>query len=326
MVSDLVRVWVGLDVSKDSLDVGSTSESPLKVKKVSNDKKGFAQLLAALPPKEQAAIVLEATGGYERAVVCFLLEAGYRVAVVNPRRVRDFAKAMGLFAKTDRLDAAIIARFGEQAKPRWTQALSAEQTELAELVVRRRQLIELRTMETNRLKQTVNKVARRSISKLLKTLDREIKDIETEITRLIESDDDWRAKSELLQSVPGVADKTSATMLAELPELGELNRAEIAALVGVAPFNDDSGQHQGQRRIAGGRASVRNILYMAAQSAMRHNPVIKAFALRLRANTEHKKAPKEIIVACMRKLLVILNSMLKTKKSWNPKLCPLSPA
>ena len=318
MVSELVSVWVGLDVSKDSLDVGSTSESPLKVKKVPNNKTGFAQLLKALPPAEQAAIVLEATGGYERAVTCALLEAGYRVAVVNPRRVRDFAKALGVLAKTDRIDALVIARFGQQVKPRWTPLLSQEQTELAELVVRRRQLIELRTMETNRLKQTVNKIAKKSIGKLLKTLDAEIKGIESEITRLIESDDDWRAKSELLQSVPGVADKTSATMLAELPELGQLNRAEIAALVGVAPFNDDSGHHQGQRRIAGGRASVRNILYMAAQSAMRHNPVIKDFALRLRANTEHKKAPKEIIVACMRKLLVILNTMLKTKTPWNP--------
>lgn len=275
-------------------------------------------MLQALPPTEQAAIVLEATGGYERAVTCFLLDAGYRVAVVNPRRVRDFAKCLGLFAKTDRLDAAIIARFGQQTNPRWTPLLSAEQAELAELVVRRRQLVELRTMESNRLKQTVNKVAQRSISQLLKTLDSQIKGLEAEITRLIESDDDWRAKSELLQSVPGVADKTSATLLAELPELGELNRSEIAALVGVAPFNDDSGQHQGQRRIAGGRASVRNILYMAAQSAIRHNPIIKAFALRLRANTEHKKAPKEIIVACMRKLLVILNTMLKNKTPWNP--------
>ena len=318
MNSDSVNVWVGLDVSKDSLDVGSTAEPPLKVKKVSNHKTGFAQLLKALPPPEQAAIVLEATGGYERAVTCALLDAGYRVAVVNPKRVRDFAKCLGILAKTDRLDAAVIARFGQQAKPRWTPLLSAEQTELAELVVRRRQLVELRTMETNRLKQTVNKVAKKSISKLLKMLDHEIKDLEAEITRLIQSDDDWRAKSEILQSVPGVADQTSATMLAELPELGELNRSEIAALVGVAPFNDDSGHHQGQRRIAGGRASVRNILYMATQSAMRHNPVIKAFALRLRSNTEHKKAPKEIIVACMRKLLVILNTMLKTKTPWNP--------
>ena len=318
MSSELVNVWVGLDVSKDSLEVGSTSGSAWKVKKVSNNKAGFAQLLQALPPTEQAAIVLEATGGYERAVTCFLLDAGYRVAVVNPRRVRDFAKCLGLFAKTDRLDAAIIARFGQQTSPRWTPLLSAEQTELAELVVRRRQLVELRTMESNRLKQTVNKVAQRSIRQLLKTLDSQIKGLEAEITRLIESDDDWRAKSELLQSVPGVADKTSATLLAELPELGELNRSEIAALVGVAPFNDDSGQHQGQRRIASGRASVRNILYMAAQSAIRHNPIIKAFALRLRANTEHKKAPKEIIVACMRKLLVILNTMLKNKTPWNP--------
>ena len=319
MNSDSVNVWVGLDISKDSLDVGTTSEPvALKVKKVPNNKTGFTQLLKALPPAEQAAVVLEATGGYERAVVCALLDAGYRVAVVNPKRVRDFAKALGLFAKTDRIDAVVIARFGQLAQPRWTEARSTEQTELAELVVRRRQLVELRTMESNRLKQTVNKVAKKSISRLLKILDSQIKSLEAEITRLIESDDDWRAKSELLQTAPGIADKTSATMLAELPELGQLNRSEIAALVGVAPFNDDSGKHHGQRRIAGGRASVRNVLYMATMSAMRASPVIKAFALRLRSNSVHPKAPKEIIVACMRKFLVILNTMLKNKSPWNP--------
>lgn len=317
MVSEMVHVWVGLDVSKDLLDVASTAETPLHVKQVTNDAKGFERLLKALPPPTQAAVVMEATGGYERAVTCVLLDAGYRVAVVNPRRVRDFAKAMGCFAKTDRLDAAFIARFGKQAQPRWTPKFPAEHGQLAELVARRRQLVELRTMETNRRAQTVNPITKKSIEKMLKMLERQIKTIEAEITRLIKSDDDWNAKSVLLQSVPGVAQQTSATILAELPELGNLNRAEIAALVGVAPFNDDSGQHQGQRRISGGRASVRNMLYMAAQSAMRHNPVIKAFAQRLRANTENKKAPKEIIVACMRKLLVILNAILKKKTPWN---------
>jgi len=319
MNSDSVILWVGLDISKDSVEVGvAPGATALRVQKIVNAKTGFTQLLQALPPAEQAAVVLEATGGYERAVVCALLDAGYRVAVVNPKRVRDFAKALGILAKTDRIDAAVIARFGQQAQPRWIEARSPEQTELAELVVRRRQLVELRAMESNRLKQTVNKVAKKSISRLLKMLDSQIKSLEAEITRLIQSDDDWRAKSELLQTTPGIADKTSATMLAELPELGQLNRSEIAALVGVAPFNDDSGNFQGQRRIAGGRASVRNVLYMATMSAMKANPVIKAFALRLRSNTQHPKAPKEIIVACMRKLLVILNTMLKNKAPWNP--------
>lgn len=323
MNSASVSIGVGLDVSKDSLDLGVYPEShTLSLKKVANDKAGFERLLQVLPPPEQAAVVLEATGGYERAVACALLEAGYRVAIVNPRRVRDFAKALGLFAKTDQIDAGVIARFGMQATPRWTTAVSPQQTELAELVVRRRQLIELRTMESNRAQQTIHKFARRSIEKILKLLAAQIETVEAEIARLIASNDDWRAKAEILQSVPGVADKTAATMLAELPELGELNRSQIAALVGVAPFNDDSGQHQGQRRITGGRVSVRNILYLAAQSAMRHNPVIKAFAQKLRCNTEHKKAPKEIIVACMRKLLVILNTMIKNKTTWNPALVP----
>jgi transposase len=314
-----VSHWVGLDISKDSIDVGVPhNDKPLKLKKVDNSPSGFTQLLKALPAAELCGIVLEATGGYERAVVYFLIEHGFRVAVVNPKRVRDFAKALGILAKTDALDAAVIARFGQQALPRWTQAQAPLQAQLSELVTRRNQLIEVRTMETNRSRQAVNKIACKSIKHILTVLETEIAKVEEEIHRMIESDDDWRAKSEIIQSTPGVADKTSSTLLAELPELGELSGPEISALVGVAPFNNDSGQYRGQRCIQGGRTSVRNILYMAAMAAMRFNPVIKAFADRLKKNTEHPKAPKEIIVACMRKLLVILNSMLKNKTSWNP--------
>jgi transposase len=253
-------------------------------------------------------------------LVTALLEAEYAVAVVNPRQVRDFAKALGILAKTDRLDAAVLARFGQQVQPRLLEEDPARRAELMQLVARRRQLIELRTMELNRQQQTTARAAQKSIRHLTKLLDKEIDQIEAEIARLLQSDDDWRAKIELLTTTPGVAKVTSATLVAELPELGQLNRQAIAALIGLAPFNDDSGQHRGTRRIRGGRASVRHALYMAALSARRCNPVIRAFAQRLAAQG---KRPKVIITACMRKLLVILNALLKQQSSWKNLQCPL---
>ncbi len=244
-----------------------------------------------------------------------LIEAGYRVAVVNPRQVRDFAKAMGILAKTDRIDALVLARFGQQVQPRLLEDDPTQRAELMQLVSRRRQLIDLRTMESNRSEQTTARAAQKSIRHVLKLLEKEIAQLEAEIARLLESDDDWRGKIKLLSTVPGVAQVTSATLVAEVPELGRLNRHAIAALVGVAPFNDDSGRHRGTRRITGGRAAVRQVLYMAALSARRCNPVIHAFAQRLAAQG---KKPKVIITACMRKLLVILNGMLKTNSPWKP--------
>ena len=307
-----------MDVAKDSLEVGCSTPDAVRLRAVENAPAGFRQLLKALPPRESTAVVLEATGGYERNVVAELLEAGYRVAVVNPRQVRDFAKGLGILAKTDRLDAQVLAKFAQHINPRMLREMPEQQQELADLVVRRRQLLDLRTMETNRRKQAVSqdasKDARKSLDKMLKTLDAQIKIMDAAIAKLIDSDDDWRDKSQILQSTPGLGKITAATLLAELPELGELNRQQIAALVGVAPFNDDSGRHQGGRHIAGGRASVRTVLYMATLSATTHNPTIKAFAERL--ENDGKKF-KVIQTACMRKLLVILNTMLKNKTSWN---------
>ena len=265
--------------------------------------------------RHEARLVVEATGGYERALVTALIEAGYRVAVVNPRQVRDFAKAMGILAKTDRIDALVLARFGQQVQPRLLEDDPTQRAELMQLVSRRRQLIDLRTMESNRSEQTTARAAQKSIRHVLKLLEKEIAQLEAEIARLLESDDDWRGKIKLLSTVPGVAQVTSATLVAEVPELGRLNRHAIAALVGVAPFNDDSGRHRGTRRITGGRAAVRQVLYMAALSARRCNPVIHAFAQRLAAQG---KKPKVIITACMRKLLVILNGMFKTNSPWKP--------
>lgn len=317
MESAPVTVWVALDVAKDSLEVGCSAPDAVRLRAVENAPAGFRQLLQALPPRESTAVVLEATGGYERNVVAELIEAGYRVAVVNPRQVRDFAKGLGILAKTDRLDAQVLAKFAQHVHPRMLREMPEQQQELIHLVVRRRQLLELRTMETNRLKQALSQGAskdmKKSLNKMIQTLESQIKVIDAAIAKRIDSDDDWREKSRILQSTPGLGQITAATLLAELPELGQLNRQQIAALVGVAPFNDDSGRHQGGRHIAGGRASVRNVLYMATLVATQHNPTIHDYAQRLR---QAGKASKVILTACMRKLLVILNTMLKNQTSW----------
>lgn len=314
-MKDRVITWVGIDVAKDSLDVAWPTTNGSQHHSVANSRPGHRSLLEQLPAAVDARIVVEATGGYERALVTALVEAGFRVAVVNPRQVRDFAKALGILAKTDRIDAAVLARFGEQVQPRLLEEDPAQRTELMQLVARRRQLIDLRTMESNRLGPTTARAAQKSIRHVLKLLEKEIVQLEAEIAQLLGSDDDWRAKIELLSTVPGIAKVTSATLVAEVPELGRLNRQAIAALVGLAPFNDDSGRHRGTRRITGGRSAVRHVLYMAALSARRCNPVIRAFAQRLAAQG---KKPKVIITACMRKLLVILNTMLKNNTPWKP--------
>lgn len=305
--------WVGIDVSKETLDVAWTSAGQTQRLSTTNSPDGFKTFVRQGPEPTTARIVVEATGGYERALVAALVEAGFRTAVVNPRHVRDFAKALGVLAKTDRIDAVVLARFGQHVEPRLLEENPAQRAELMQLVARRRQLVDLRTMESNRQELTTARAAAKSIRHVLSLLDKEIARLETEIARLLDSDDDWRAKIKLLSTTPGVAQVTSATLVAEVPELGRLNRQAIAALVGVAPFNDDSGRHRGGRRVAGGRAAVRRVLYMAALSARRCNPAIRAFAQRLAAQG---KRPKVIIIACMRKLLVILNAMLKQNIPW----------
>jgi transposase len=305
--------WVGIDVAKETLDVAWTKQDQTKRLSAANARPGLVALTGQLPPANETRVVVEATGGYERALVTALIEAGYRTAVVNPRQVRDFAKALGILAKTDRIDALVLAQFGRQVEPRLLEEDPAERGELMQLVSRRRQLIDLRTMELNRQEQATARAAQKSIRHVVKLLEKEVEQIEAEIARLLDSDDDWRAKIKLLSTTPGVAAITSATLVAEVPELGRLSRQAIAALVGLAPFNDDSGRHRGARRIAGGRASVRRVLYMAALSARRCNPAIRAFAQRLAAQG---KKPKVILTACMRKLLVILNAMLKNNTPW----------
>jgi transposase len=313
--------FAGIDVSKDHLDLGIVpSEERLRV---AYDHDGIAKLMERLASVHPALIVLEATGGLERRLAGELISGGYQVAIVNPRQARDFAKALGLLAKTDPIDALLLARFAQQVRPRPSEKTSEKQAELAALVIRRRQLTEMLVGEVNRryAAQTTNK-AHRSIEQVIKVLRKQIDKIDAEISKLIESDDDWRAQAERLQSVPGVGPTTSATLMAELPELGRLNRREISALVGLAPFNRDSGKSSRKRMIYGGRATVRCVLYMATLAAKRCNPIIRAFAQRLEDNG---KIFKVVITACMRKLLTILNTLTKNKQSWAPKVEPQLP-
>lgn len=273
----------------------------------------MAKLLTELKPLDVALIVMEASGGYERPLAFALIDAGYLVSVVNPRQPRDFARSLGRLAKTDCIDAAVLALFAEKTEPRPLQKPKQQQAELDALVTRRRQLVQLQTMEKNRLKQTASRNAKKSIEAVLGMLASQQRMVEAELARLIESDDDWRANAQLLESVPGVGPTSSRTLIAEVPELGKLNRQQIAALVGVAPFNRDSGQWRGQRMIRGGRVAVRQTLFMAALVACRANGTLHEFYLRL---VRLGKPKKVAIVACLRKLLVILNTIIKTQTPW----------
>jgi transposase len=310
-VIDAPHVFIGIDVSQSSWDVHVLPEG--RSFSIRTGDGAMERLREKLGSAERALVVLEATGGLERPLVAELIDAGWTVAVVNPRQVRDFAKALGRLAKTDRIDAETLALFAQRVQPRPTQKTPEKQQELDALVTRRRQLVHLRSMEKTRRTQAVHKTASRSIDKMLKVLDQQIAALDKAIARLIEADDDWRAKRDLIESVPGVGPTTSATLVAELPELGRLNRQEIASLAGLAPFNHDSGKFRGQRRIRGGRAAVRTSLYMAALSAMRCNQKLHAFAVRLR---KAGKPFKVAITACMRKLLTILNTLVRSGKSW----------
>jgi len=311
-------VYVGIDVSKESLEVfGLPPGSPTEF---ANTAEGRAKLLSLLPPAGTCLSVVEATGGYELPLAAEWAAANQTISVVNPRQVRDFAKALGLLAKTDRIDAAVIARFAETTQP-IPQGFCEKQEQLRELIVRRRQLVDHRVAEKNRWEHAHSTLVRKSVRKLIETINRDLERIDNAIIQLLESNDDWRRRYERLKTVPGVGAQTAATLMAELPELGRLNRQQVAALVGVAPFNRDSGQFRGRRAIWGGRATVRSGLYMAALSAKKHNPVIQAFAARLLAKG---KPPKVVLTACMRKLLVILNAMLRSEDKWAPRLAALT--
>jgi transposase len=306
-------LYVGIDVAKDSFDVAS-DPSGLRLS-LPNDPEGRQKLLDILQTHAVALIVLEATGGYERELVADLLHAGFKVVVANPRQVRDFARGIGQLAKTDGIDAEVLARFGQVVQPQPRPQPSEQMEVLAELVTRRRQLADLRTQESNRLPQARHAAVRKSLEKILRTLDQQILDLDKRLRQNIESDDGLRRKDEIVQSVKGVGPGTSAMLLGRLPELGRLNRQEIAALVGVAPWDIQSGKWAGKSRIWGGRQEVRNMLYMAALAAIRSNPIIQDFYQRLLSKG---KLFKVAITACMRKLLVILNTLVKNDCLWSP--------
>jgi transposase len=306
-------LYVGIDVSKSTLDVALGEHGEFW--SVNNDSAGIGVLLERLRPLTLARVIVEATGGLELTVVAELYAAKLPVALTNPARVREYAKAVGQLAKTDKLDARLLARFGEAVQPPLHHLPSSEEQHLSDLLLRRRQLIEMRTAEHNRL-GTARATLRPHIEKHLEWLAEAIADLDTELGEFMRQTPLWHSKDEILRSTAGVGRITTYTLIADLPELGTLNRKQIAALVGVAPFNHDSGGRRGKRRTKGGRTAVRNVLYMATLTAIRVNPVIKTFYERLiKAGKEKKVA----LTACMRKLLTILNAMLKHSQVWQSK-------
>lgn len=301
------RKFVGIDVAKDKLDIAVLGEK--KASQVGNDEAGIASLIKKMQKLAPHLIVVEATGGYQRAVVLGLYEAGLPVAMVNPVRVRNFARAHGLLAKTDKLDAFNLAEFGKQMKPRRFEAKSEAGRDVSALLVRRQQLEEMLKAEKSRLR-TVPPKMRGSVERMIETLKEEIKRLEKELDDFMKENEDWQAQEQILTSAKGVGRVTAATLLAELPELGKLNRKKIAALVGVAPMNADSGKKKGYRKTRGGRMEVRNVLYMSTLVATRYNPLIQAEYQQL---LKRGKVKKVALTACMRKFLTILNAMMRDK-------------
>ncbi|MFZ1061514.1 MAG: IS110 family transposase [Candidatus Rokuibacteriota bacterium] len=307
------HTFVGADIAKDQVDVHirPTDERV----QFSRDEAGLAGLVARLQHLGPRLVVLEATGGYEIPVAAALASAGVPVAVVNPRQIRDFARATGQLAKTDALDAQIMARFAEVVQPAVRPLPTAAAQALGDLVARRRQLIEMLGAERNRHQQARDPQLQRRIATHVRWLTKALAVLDTDLDDTIRSSPIWRERDNLLQSVPGIGDVTAYTLLADLPELGRLDRRKIAALVGVAPLNRDSGHWRGRRTIAGGRPAVRSVLYMATLTAVRFNPVIAHFYQRLTAAGRPKKVA---LTAAMRKLLTILNAMLRDQRPWQP--------
>jgi transposase len=307
-----VPVHVGIDVSKSKLDACLLPSGQTLT--VDNDAAGIKQLITLFKEQPQVALcLLEATGRYERRCAADLMEAGFNVAVVNPRQARDFARSLGKLAKTDALDARMLAEFAKLGHVRLSEKEPQNKGVLDDLITRRRQITQMLGTEKTRHEGLTHKIARTSVEKVIRLLDQQREDLDREIAKLIESDDDWKNRRDLLASVPGVGNTTASQLVADLPELGKLNRQQIAALVGVAPVNRDSGAMRGRRSIHGGRANVRCGLYMATLAAMRFNPTIRTFAQRLSAAG---KAFKVVMIACMRKLVTILNIMVRNNEPW----------
>jgi transposase len=306
-------VFVGVDVSKDTLDVyrPDTCEH-VKIQNTEVDINGLCNILK----KKKTLVAMEATGGYETLLVKCLAKHGIDAAVLNPRQVRDFAKGIGLDAKTDPIDAQVISKFASVVKPQAMAMASDHEQKHSALVTRRCQLLELINQENNRLKQSWDDDVKESIREVLENLKKQLKNIDLQLAKMLEMDTVNKRTIEILKSVKGIGPVTISTLVAELPELGKLNRGEVAKLVGVAPINRDSGKKSGKRFIGGGRGQVRRVLYMATLAAIRHNTTVKAFYQHLKAKGKESKVA---IVACMRKLITILNLLIKTDQLWDTK-------
>ena len=314
-------LFVGIDISKATLDVATL---PAKQSwSLPNSDNGLKELIARLaqlgPPK---IVLMEATGGLERRILALLASTGLPVIAINPRNIRDFAKSLGLLAKTDRIDAQVLALFAERIRPD-CRPLPDEQTRaLEDLIVRRRQMLDMLLAEQNRLATVENTKVRRDITSHIAWLQKRLQVVDSDLDQSIKNTPAWQHKTDLFKSIPGVGRVTALTFLGQLPELGSLSHKQIAALVGVAPFNRDSGSLRGQRRVWGGRAAIRSVLYMSTLTAIRFNPSIKAFYRRLR---QAGKLPKVAIVAAMRKLLTILNAIARDQRPWRPAASEVSP-
>ncbi|MBO0741858.1 MAG: IS110 family transposase [Hyphomicrobiaceae bacterium] len=305
------QIFVGIDVAKDRLDVHVRPSD--EAFSVARDSEGLTALMQRLGPLHPYLVVLEATGGFEQTLAAALVSEAMPLAVVNPRQIRDFARATGQLAKTDALDAKAIARFAEAIKPEPRPVPDEQARALGELVARRRQVIEMMIAERNRRRQLSSRRLIKSVDRLLAVLQKELSELEQEVGEGIRGTPAWRERDELLRSVPGIGNVVARTLIADLPELGRLGRKQIAALVGIAPLNRDSGRMHGKRTTWGGRAKVRSALYMAALVASRRNPVLKAFYQRL---ISFGKPKKLALIAVMRKLLTILNAMVRDNKRW----------
>jgi transposase len=309
------KIFVGVDVSKSSLDVYRPDTGELF--KIRNDEATIEQFCSKVAEqKDQMMFVMEATGGYETVLLRVLEKQQFQASVVNPRRVRDFAKGIGMDAKTDPIDAKLLSRYGEVVDPKPMATTSDHEKKHSALVARRNQLLELISQENNRLRQTWDEDAKKSVQEVLEMLKKQLKQIDSQLAKMLANDTEKARTIEILKSVKGVGAVTVSTIIADLPELGKLNREQVAKLVGVAPINRDSGTKTGKRFIGGGRGQVRRVLYMATLVAIKHNAAIKAYYAHLKSKG---KVSKVAIVACMRKLITLLNLLIKTDQLWQAK-------
>jgi transposase len=307
------QLFVGIDISKDRLDVHiQPTEERFSLP---HDEAGMAEVVRRLQGVAPQLVAMEATGGYEIGLAAALGSAGLPVAVVNPRQIRDYARATGQVAKTDRLDARVIALFAGAVRPVVRPLPDEQAQQLGEVIARRRQLVDMLVAETNRRRMVRAPRLRERLNAHITWLEQAVREVDDDLRRLVRSSVLWRETDDLLRSAPGIGEVTSCTLIADLPELGHLDRRRIAALVGVAPFNRDSGTLRGRRMVSGGRASVRAVLYMATLSAIRYNPTIAAFYQRLRTPG---RPGKVAVVAAMRKLLTILNAIVRERQPWQP--------